>query len=498
MRRTVIFFAPRIRACRFGMITMAATAATSVMVLFSQTAQPDTSHVVDLLRERQYQQALDSVGPLLAEHPHDCHLLSLRGIALSSLKKDVEAERSFRDALKSCPENLLALEGAAEIEYARRQSDAEPLLEHILAIRPQDVTAQAMLASFYRGRGNCKAALPHFEASQALFASRPDFQQGYAFCLADTGQYARAADAYKAVLEKVQDETARYNLALVQWKLNDAKGALDTLRPELTADSNETVLALGSRLAEESGDTPLAVNLLRSAILASPKDLANYLEFAQIAFNHQSFQVGIDMVNAGLTQLPNAAPLYVVRGVLEMQFLQSDRAIADFERAHRLAPQLSLAMDAVGIVESQQYKQEAALNLFEKQAKLHPADSLLQYLYAEALSNASAGSDATHKAIQAALHSVAIDPGYAPAHELLALLWLRANQPQRAAEQAEAALKIRPDDDAALYQEIMARRRLGQTAQVQVLVKQLTAIRSQNAGKEKEKHHYVLQEKPGS
>lgn len=475
-----------------------ASLALAAMGLPAQNQQADAGPVIQLLRAHQDQQALAGADQLLAQHPHDCRLLSLRGIALHDLQKPAEAEQSFRDALKVCPNDLMALEGAAEIAYARKQPDAVELLQRILTVQPQAVTAHAMLASIDRGKGDCQAALPHFEASQAMFASRPEFQEGYAYCLAKTGQYAPAEAAYKAVLDTAPGPTARYNLALVEWKQHDAKSALETLRPLLASNANEAELTLGSRVAEEAGDTPLAVQLLRSAIVANPKDEANYLEFAQISFNHQSFQVGIDMIRAGLTQLPNAAPLYLARGVLEVQLSQSTQAIADFDRAHKLEPQLSLAMDAIGIVESQQYKQGAALDLFAQQAKLHPRDALLQYLYAEALSNADAQTDATEKAIAAAQRSVELEPGYSPARDLLALLWLRANQPQKALEQAQAALKIAPNDDVALYHEIMARRRLGQKEQVDALVKQLAEMRSENAQKETAGHRYVLQEGPGS
>lgn len=479
-------------------IALAAALAAAAAFAAAQTNPPDAGPVIQMLREHQNQQAATAADQMLAQAPHDCRLLSLRGIALNGLQKPAEAERSFQDALRYCPDDLLALEGAAEIAYAERRPETPQLLLHIVALRPQDVTAHAMLASFYRGKEDCRAALPHFEASEALFGSRPKFREAYAFCLAKTEQYAQAATVYEAVLAEAPDPSTRYNLALVEWKLHDAKSALETLRPLLTSDANEMVLALGSRVAEDGGDTPEAVKLLRSAIVQRPKDTANYLEFAQISFNHHSFQVGIDMLNAGLTQLPEAAPLYLARGVLEVQLSQSEQAIADFERAHKLEPQLSLAMDAMGIVESQQYKQSTALDLFSQQARLHPRDALLQYLYAEALSNASSQEDTTQKAIQAAERSVAVEPGYAPARDLLALLWLRVQQPQKALEQAQAALKIQPDDDVALYHEIMARRRLGQTDQVQALVKQLATMRSENAQKEKAGHHYMLQEEPGS
>jgi tetratricopeptide (TPR) repeat protein len=460
--------------------------------------QADAGNVIQLLREHQDQEALAGAERLLAQHPQDCRLLSLRGIALNDLQRSADAERSFRDALTYCPDDLAALEGAAEIAYAQEQPEAAGLLQRILKIQPRDVTAHAMLASVDRGKGDCQAALPHFEASQALFASRPGFREGYAYCLALTEQYTQAEAVYRTVMGEAPNATARYNLALVEWKRHDASAALETIRPLLTSDANEMELTLGARVAEDAGDTPLAVQLLRSAILGDPKDEANYLEFAQLSFNHQSFQVGIDMIQAGLTQLPSAARLYLARGVLEIQLSQSSRAIVDFERAHALEPQLSLAMDAIGIVESQEYKQSAALDLFANEVQLHPRDALLEYLYAEALSDAKSQADATEKAIAAAERSVALEPGYSPARDLLALLWLRANQPQKALDQAQAALKIAPNDDVALYHEIMARRRLGQNEQVQTLVKQLTAMRSENSRKDTESHRYVLKEAPGT
>lgn len=485
-------------AYRLRSLAVAVAFAAISILLPAQTTPSGAAQVVSMLREHQYQQALSSVDGLLANNPHDCRLLSLRGLALNGLHQAPEADKSFRAALRYCPNDLLALEGAAQIEYSQKQQGAAELLERILAIHPDDVTAHAMLASLYRGKQQCKDAIPHFEASSALFSSRPQLESGYAFCLAKTGHYAKASAAYKDVLGASPDPTTRYNLALVQWKNNDAKSALEALRPLLTSGADEAVLALGSRIAEDVGDTPLAVKLLRSAIVASPKNLDSYLEFAQISFNHHSFQVGIDMVNAGLTQLPDAAPLYLARGVLEVQLSQSEQAIADFEKAHKLQPQLSLAIDAIGIMKSQQFKSDAAMALFSEQSRLHPKDSLLQYLYAEALSQDTSDPDATQKAIKAAERSVAANPEYGPARDLLALLWLRAKQPQKALEQAEAARKIRPDDDVALYHEIMARRALGQTQQVKELVKKLTAMRSENAQKTRASRRYVLQEEPGS
>lgn len=460
----------------------------------AQTSESDVGSVIQLLRSQQYPQALQKTNTLLAAQPHDCRLLSMRGLALNGMRRSQDAVGAFKHALQYCPDNFVALEGAAEIEYARRQPDAVDLLQRILKLRPDDVTTHAMLASLYRAKGNCKAALPHFEASSVMFASRPKFQQAYAFCLADSGSYAQAAKNYGQLMETDPDESVRFNLALVQWKLHEAKSALETLQPLLKDTHEEAVLTLGARLAKETGDIPQAVKLLRAAIVEKPKNLENYLEFAQIAFDHNSAQVGIDVLNAGLTQLPGNAQLYVARGVLEVQLSKFPQAVADFEQAHKLAPRLSLAMVAMGVMESQQHKQTTALNLFREQARLHPKDGLLQYLYAEALSQSGTTNDSTQEAIAAAEKSVAIDPENTQARDLLALLYLRLNQPKRALNETQAALRTDPTDDVALYHEIMARRRLGQTTEVKMLVKKLAEMRQSSAQRQKTGHRYVLKD----
>ena len=166
----------------------------------AQSSGNDVERVIQLLRSQQFSQALTGVNHLLARQPHDCRLLSLRGLALNGMRRPQEAVEAFKYAINYCPDDLLALEGAAEIEYAQHDPDAAGLLHRILKVRPNDVTAHAMLASLDRAKGDCKAALPHFEASRALFASRPNFQQAYAFCLADTGNYTQAAENYEQLL----------------------------------------------------------------------------------------------------------------------------------------------------------------------------------------------------------------------------------------------------------------------------------------------------------
>jgi tetratricopeptide (TPR) repeat protein len=466
------------------------------VTLPAQQKPSGTTAVVSELRQGNNQRALSLANRLLAANPRDCGLLSLKAVALTGLNQPKLALQSFRKALASCPSYLPALEGASQIEYAEHSPETAALLNRILTLQPDNVTAHAMLASVYRSQDKCTEAIDHYEASKALFPSRPELRQEYGSCFAQGGDLKAALVQFQELLASDPNDNTRYNVALLQWKTHADEEALATLAPMLAEGHNEHALALGSKIFEERGETPRAVELLRTAILMATDDVDNYLEFATIAFNHKSFQVGIDMLNAGLTRLPDSAPLYLARGVLEAQLTKNDSAVADFEKAHRLDAKLSFAIDAMGIMQSQQHQDAQSLALFESQAKLHPEDPLLQYLLAEQLSQsaADAGSQNLTAAIEAAKRATALDPKYEPAHDLLAVLYIRAKQPELAIKQAELALALDPNDQVALYQEIMARRRSGDRSQIEALTTRLNEIRKEKGRKQQIGDRYRLQD----
>jgi hypothetical protein len=61
-------------------------------------------------------------------------------------------------------------------------------------------------------------------------------------------------------------------------------------------------------------------------------------------------------------------------------------------------------------------------------------------------------------------------------------------------QEAELALALDPNDQDALYQEIMARRRSGETAELSVLVARFNQVRKENAQKQQDIDRYRLQD----
>jgi tetratricopeptide (TPR) repeat protein len=461
----------------------------------------DAEQLMQALRAKDYPTAVSAADALLAtrpSHPEDCRILVMRGMALRGEGRVDDSLQSFQAALKACPRFVPALEGAAQIEYARRLPDAVPILKELISIKPEDPTAHAMLAVLAWQRGDCALAVPHFEKAASLVQQNPEAKREYASCLLAEGEAVRSVDLYRQLMEESPNTQTRLQFAVALWKAKQLGEALAALSPLVEAGStNAHALALAAQIAEEKGATPQAIQWLRQAIVLDPSAVKNYVLFATFAFNHDSFQVGIDMIDAGLKALPGAAPLYLSRGVLRVQLSQIDGALDDFEQAHRLDPNLSFAEDAMGMVHSQEHDNQGSLEVFRRHAEKNPRDPLLQYLYAEALleSPDSGNSEVQAEAIRAASQAVKLEPDYQPARDLLTVLYMHSGNASAAKQQAEEALKRNPDDSAAIYQEMMADRKLGQKGEVDGLVARLKQLK-QNEQETTTK--YLLQDVPST
>jgi tetratricopeptide (TPR) repeat protein len=272
---------------------------------------------------------------------------------------------------------------------------------------------------------------------------------------------------------------ARYNLGLAQWNAHQAEEALKTLQPLLEATSpNADALVLAADIHESRDESAQAVDLLRKAILADPKDVDAYLQFAMLSYDHASPQVGIDILNAGLTQLPKEPRLYLVRGILLTQLGEFGQAESDFEAANSIDPQLHFLRAAQGVVQSQQHDAPKAIGSFRAAVKAHPEEAYAHYLLAEALQGEGQpeGSPEFKEEIREAERALQLEPRMVAAHDLLGALYIEYGHTQEAIENSRAALAIDPSDQQAVYHLILALRKTGDKNELPGLVKKLMEL----------------------
>ena len=249
----------------------------------AQTISTRVEPVTSALRQGQFDEALQLLQPELEQQPKNPQLWALRGIALSGKGNKKEALGAFEHALNVAPDYLPALEGAAQIEYDSGGNRAAPLLKQILKLRPADPTSHAMLAVLDYRRGDCAAAVPHFEQGRAVVDSQPEALQAYGDCLMKLKDTKKAIAIFvRALAQPNADAYARYRLASAQMAAQSPKDAIATLQPLLqqnTADAD--VLALAASAYEADGNTPEAVRVLRQAILSDPHNVESLRRLRQ-------------------------------------------------------------------------------------------------------------------------------------------------------------------------------------------------------------------------
>ena len=467
-----------------------------------EAAQDVVAPIITALRGHDFSQARELSRSALAAHPGDYRIWTLCGMAAAGTHDLSGALSSYQRALQLQPTYLPALEGAAQTKFQLGQ-DARPILEKILVQRPEDPVSHLLLGIFDFRNHDCAKALDHFNHAAPVITRQPEALTDEGTCLAASGQAGDAVTAFTQVLAiDPASPAARYNLALAQHNAHDLEAALTTLRPLTDASPpHPDALTLAAEIAESAGDTAQAVTLLRSAILAKPKDIEAYLQFATLSFDHASPQVGVDIVSAGIGQMPREPRLFLVRGVLLAQMGEFTRAADDFDRANQLDPSLQFLGVAQGLVQSQEHNSQQALAHFRAAVKAHPNEAYGWYLLAEALAGEgkpSAGSDYAEE-IRAATTAVKLDPKLVEAHDLLSSAYYSAGRMQDSIDQSRAALAINASDEAALYHLMLALRKTGQDDEARGLVKQLMELRAHSRVNQPPARYYHLyeQKEPG-
>jgi len=490
----------------FGTSTAAALVALalSTPTASQQTATRSPERAIEAAIARgNFSGATELARTELEQSPRNPKLWTLEAIALSRLGQTKEALGAYDHALEIMPDYLPALEGAAELEYNAGGSRARVLLDRIVHLHPENSTAHAMLGVLAYKRHDCREAVKHFDASRELISSQPAAMAEYGSCFVDLARPEEALPVFESLVALApQDAHARYNLAVVQLARHRARDAIVTLQPLVeSARPDPDALDLASSAYEETGDTPTAVKLVREAIVLDPKKVRYYVDFATISFAHQSFEVGVDMLNVGLKENPDAAPLYVARGVLYIQLGKYDNGEADFASANRLDPRQTSASVAEGLAELEQSNRDQALATVRSQIKTHPQDAFLAYLEGQILfeRGADPGTAEFNEAVRAANRSLELRPDFVLASDLLGDLYLKSGEVEKSIAQSRRALRENPSDQQALYHLIQALRKTkDRKAQEELpaLVKRLAALREDSRNAEATANRYKLYEPP--
>lgn len=484
------------RISLIGVVTFAWT-----LLIQAQSAATSISTIESQIRARQFDDALKSLKAALLQNPGSYKLWTLQGICFGMEGNDAEALRAFERAVRISPNYTPALKGEVQILYKTGDRRAIPLLEEMLKTDPSDITGHEMLAMLENRAGDCHAAVSQFLLSKNAIETHPDSLEAYGYCLVKLDRAADAIPVFRQLIPLLPGKPyPSYDLAVLLVQTHNNGEAVKVLEPFLTPDQTDPdILSLASQAYEGDGNTPKAVALQRQAIVLSPADPSNYVYFAVLCLNHDSYQVGIDMLDAGLRHIPGNSSLYLSRGVLYVQLGEYDKAEADINMAQQLDSKLIVGAYAADLAILQKNDPSKALVQVRAQLKAHPASPLLRLLLAQLLINQAPEprSQAFKEAMQNASQAAQSKPDLVDAHNLLASMYMSLNQYDQAIKESRIALKYDPSNETALYRLILALRHSGHDDDLQPLVKRLSELHQESMRHETDLKKYRLVE-PGS
>ena len=402
--------------------------AVAVLALSANAPAQAPRDVIEALSRGENQQALQLLAPLLDQQPRNYALLTLRGIALTGVGQPDEALKSFHAALAAKPDYLAALQGAAEIEFHRKDPQAQARLEKTIALQPDNATAHTMLGVLAFEQQDCPTAIRHFAKAAATKTENNLVLRQYGQCLFQTREAKSAADVFRRLLNREPANAAvRFNLGLSLFEANLHAEAIDVLTPLVDDEAPEPeVLSLLADAYHGVQRIPEALETLKRAVGLYPKQERHYVDLANLCMEQEAHDLGLEILETGIKNIPASSRLHGMRGVIYAQLSKFAEAEAEFARATELDPGETSGRVGLSITLQQTGRLEESIPLLREQADKKPRDPVVNTMLARALiQRGRLDQSEVAEARQALQRAIEADPAYTAAWVELGKLHLK-------------------------------------------------------------------------
>jgi tetratricopeptide (TPR) repeat protein len=250
-------------------------------------------------------------------------------------------------------------------------------------------------------------------------------------------------------------------------------------------DSAETWRLLAEAYDGQGKPEP-AYHAYARSLEKDPNSEETNIALAEFASAHGNNDYALQAAARGLDRLPKSPGLLFEQGMLWA--LQGDRAKAEnsLKEASRLKPSWNLPLLALGVAQLESGDVAQSAVSFRKARALDPHDFRAHFLYATALSRESGRTSGENRteAMAALRKAIELNAGDARPHVLLGQLEMSAGNPNDAAVEWQTALKIDPQNGAALYQLGLLYQKQGKTQEAKQLLQRLQNVKTKMRGKE--------------
>lgn len=471
-------------------------------------------NAVQDVKTGRFDEAIVRLRKILQSNPDSLRAQNLLGLAFTGAGQRDAANREFSAILAKDSSFVPALKNLAINEYNSGQSQAaQNHLLKALQLSPGDQIASLYLGEIAAARHDCQQASEYYEAAgkrlqietgfvlhaaqclvtqgrgnqakellQSLPASSAHAQLQAGILLSDSSEYRAAAHHFEqAQKDSHFSYVAGYDRVLMLIRAGLYTSAVEAAR-DMKTNGHETA-ELDELLSDAyrgAGQMQSAYDTLRNAVHLKPDRDSYYAELADICRETGKYDVGFQIIEIGLRRVPSSSSLYVQRALLELATGHMSKSAADLEQAQKLAPNHTIPSLALSVVWMQMGRNKEAISLLRGEVRQHQQDFAAWYLLGKALLRTTSTGSTVPESMAAFRHSIELKADYAPSREALGKLLLDAGKTDKAIHELELAVKIDPSAHAALYQLMLAYRRLGDTGREKKIA---AMIRKRNATK---------------
>ncbi len=303
------------------------------------------------------------------------------------------------------------------------------------------------------------------------------------------GRFSEAIPHFLAARGHVTDEyAANFNLALCYVgtsQFNQAIQILDSLEEE--GHSTPAVRNLLAQAYVGDAQPEKAFSAFQQAVQQTPFDEKLYLLVADACMDHESYDLGVEVLDVGLRHLPHSARLHYERGVFLTFQNQPDLANSDYETATKLAPGTDISYMALGQDNLLEGNIQSAIKITRLAIRSGHENYILLTILGDAVVRAGTLPDQPLFAeAQAALEkSIAERPNYAASQLALGELFLRAGRLDDAIAHLDQARRLSPTNTAVYSHLAIAYRREGLVGEEQRMLAMLSELNQEQAKKYK-------------
>ena len=396
----------------------------------------------------QLEAAIADLREAINDQPQSADLLLQLAIAYERNGTIELAEKQFADATRVSGFNPSV--GLAYVAFLRRRAStqrAEDVLVELSSRWPKNVEVLSALAEVKLTRQDWVGAQEIGESIRRLGNDKGLGDQILGAALIGRNKYDESVgvlqNAYDAAPSAVQPMFALVRALVRAQKTERATSFLQTVLQANPTNAEAYALLGAIQLTSNARDQ--AVKSFKTAIEKQPKNVVGYRALAEFYFGQKNNGEALEVVQAGLREMPESAPLRLMKaGILEMQG-DYEGAIAEYQHMLDDQPGSLIVANNLASVLADHRTDKASLDQAKSLAVRLRKSPVPQFKDTFGWVSYQQGD---FKGALAALEEAATDlPNLAVVRYHLGMSYISSGQPVKASEQLRQALAQASDDE---------------------------------------------------